>query len=131
MKRWDIIVYLRENNFWHMGHLVCPLWMLLWCANESFRLKTLPHTLHTYFAELPEDVVGAGGSRAPNSSYVHWATTERENNLYFYTLIRPKVINFYCFQSAFISSEQLFTLQSIRLKEIKNRSKNNLILLLH
>jgi hypothetical protein len=50
----------------------------------------LPHSLHTYFAGLPEVVVEAGGGRAPDSSYAHWATTERENHLYFSMLIVSK-----------------------------------------
>lgn len=133
--RWDIIVYFRENNFWQMGHLVCPLWILLWCANESLRLKTLPHSLHTYFAGEPEDVVGTGGSWAPESSYDHWATTDRENHLYFSILIVSKgsgsiihtqvvIIShqglyFYCFQSAFICC--LYDVQIVRDKNCRYR----------
>ena len=140
IRRWDIIVYFRENNFWQMGHLVCPLWMVLWCANESLRLKTLPHSLHTYFAGLPEVAVGAAGSQAPDSSYTHWATIETENHLYFIILQSSKSTDqattvadslyIQCFQSAFICQNEVQIVKGQKLDLYQfNQMKSNVIII--
>lgn len=112
IRRWDIIVYFRENNFWQMGHLVCPLWMVLWCANESLRLKTLPHSLHTYFAGLPEVAVGAAGSQAPDSSYTHWATRDRKSSILHLITIKQKhwLGNNCCWRSVYSMFSKCFHL---------------------
>lgn len=47
VNRWHFMVYLRVNVLLHTGHLVLPLWIILWCASESLRLKERPHVSHT------------------------------------------------------------------------------------